>query len=221
MALFKILRGPSSELTKLPINDGWCYFTPDTGLFHIDYNGQRVPLNSKNALNASNATSATITEGIIDQNTGEVIKLWYGSTAEYEAIQTKDESTIYLLSDGESDSIDATSIAYDNSVSKLFATDIQNAIDEIATTAGKAGYVLETNKGLQQKFWRGTKEEYDALAEKDEATMYIVVDDDSENTIDLKAEDALSLVIEMGFIDPVVSNQGSVYTDNNGKLYSL
>lgn len=131
MALFKILRGPSSELTKLPINDGWCYFTPDTGLFHIDYNGQRVPLNSKNALNASNATSATMTEGIIDQNTGEVIKLWYGSTAEYEAIPTKDESTIYILSDGESGSIDATDIAYDNSISKLFATDVQNAIDEL------------------------------------------------------------------------------------------
>ena len=56
-----------------------------------------------------------------------------------------------------------------------------------------------------------------------EATMYIVIDDDGGegNVISFNADDALNLVIEMGFIDPVVSNQGSVYTDNNGKLYSL
>ena len=183
MALFKILRGPSSELSKMPINDGYCYFTPDTGLFHIDYDGQRVPLNSKNALSASNATSAIMTEGIIDQNSKKIIKLWYGSTAEYEAISTKDENTVYMLSDGESSSINAIDIAYDNSISKLSATDIQDAIDEIATTAGKAGYVLETNKNLQQKFWRGTKEEYDAVETKDEDTMYIVVDGEGENVV--------------------------------------
>jgi hypothetical protein len=49
MALFKILRGPSSELNNLPVIDGYCYFTPDTGLFYIDYNDQRVPLNAKDA----------------------------------------------------------------------------------------------------------------------------------------------------------------------------
>lgn len=49
MALFKILRGSSTGLKDLPITDGWCYFTPDTGLFYIDYNGTRVPLNAKDA----------------------------------------------------------------------------------------------------------------------------------------------------------------------------
>lgn len=56
MALFKILRGPSSGLDKLTINDGWCYYTPDTGLFHIDYNGTRVPLNAKDAQTLSGAS---------------------------------------------------------------------------------------------------------------------------------------------------------------------
>ena len=56
MALFKILRGPSSGLDKLAINDGWCYYTPDTGLFYIDYNGTRVPLNAKDAQTLSGAS---------------------------------------------------------------------------------------------------------------------------------------------------------------------
>lgn len=38
--------------------------------------------------------------------------------------------------------------------------------------------VTETNKGLEQKFWRGTKEEYEALDVKDENTMYIVIDEE-------------------------------------------
>ena len=38
--------------------------------------------------------------------------------------------------------------------------------------------VTETNKGLEQKFWRGTKEEYEALNVKDEDTMYIVIDEE-------------------------------------------
>lgn len=232
MALFKILRGPSSELRKLPINDGFCYFTPDTGLFHIDYDGQRVPLNAKDAetlMGASlkhalseneedlrieipssyllNQITNNLTdsinskqdkvngeegqiigfdkngqlvaidavagsEGLIDQNSGSLIKLWYGTVEEYEAIEAKDENTIYILSNEVSGPTMASDIEYYNGLTGMAATNVQAAIDELFA------------------------------AEE-------------------KAEDALSLVIEMGFVDPVVSNQGSVYTDNNGKLYSL
>lgn len=41
--------------------------------------------------------------------------------------------------------------------------------------------ISETNKGLEQKFWRGTKEEFDAVETKDENTMYIITDEDSES----------------------------------------
>ena len=45
MALFKILRGDSSKLFDengnislgVPFNDGYCYFTPDTKRFYIDW----------------------------------------------------------------------------------------------------------------------------------------------------------------------------------------
>ena len=86
MALFKILRGPSSGLENLPINDGWCYFTPDTGLFYIDYDGQRVPLNADDAktlLGASLAdtfdSSKTDAELEIEIPTNKVLKMVYNA----------------------------------------------------------------------------------------------------------------------------------------------
>lgn len=241
MALFKILRGSSNGLEALPLKDGYCYFTSDTGLFYIDYEKdgelKRIPLNAANAATLSGAnlvhdilsnnmneipSSALLSKeinrletnkldkitgevgqvigvgdngdliamdaaisagGLIDTNSGALIKLWYGTKEEYDALDPKDDYTIYILSDEVGGDVLADEIAYDNTLSGLNATNVQVALDEIATTAGKAGYVLETNKGLQQKFWRGTKEEYDALTEKDEATMYIVVDDDENENI--------------------------------------
>jgi hypothetical protein len=247
MALFKILRGPSSGLDALPLKDGYCYFTADTGLFYIDYEKdgeiKRIPLNAADAVTLSGATLAQVlndneleipssallheiknnievaftnkqdkivgtegqivgfdangqlvaidavtgSEGLIDQNTGSLIKVWYGTTVEYEAIETKDDNTIYILSDDNSGETVANDVVYDNGISGLLATNVQAALDEIATTAGKAGYVLETNKGLQQKFWRGTQEEFDAIETKDEDTMYIIVGEDGENVIESSA----------------------------------
>ena len=37
MALFKILRGESTNLANTPVTDGFAYFTPKDGKFYIDY----------------------------------------------------------------------------------------------------------------------------------------------------------------------------------------
>jgi hypothetical protein len=37
-----------------------------------------------------------------------------------------------------------------------------------------AGAVVETNNGLEQKFWRGTQEQYDELADHADDTLYII-----------------------------------------------
>lgn len=34
-------------------------------------------------------------------------------------------------------------------------------------------------------------------------------------------EDALALLAEMGFVEPVVATDGSIYTDENGNIYTL
>ena len=44
--------------------------------------------------------------------------------------------------------------------------------------SGSADFVIEQNKRLEQKFWRGTKAEFDAIGTKNNDTMYIIVDDD-------------------------------------------
>ena len=43
--------------------------------------------------------------------------------------------------------------------------------------SGSADFVIEQNKRLEQKFWRGTKAEFDAIGTKNNDTMYIIVDD--------------------------------------------
>ena len=43
--------------------------------------------------------------------------------------------------------------------------------------SGSADFVIEQNKHLEQKFWRGTKAEFDAVVTKSDDTMYIIVDD--------------------------------------------
>ena len=44
--------------------------------------------------------------------------------------------------------------------------------------SGSADFVIEQNKRLEQKFWRGTKAEFNAIETKSDDTMYIIVDDD-------------------------------------------
>ena len=80
----------------------------------------------------------------------------------------------------------------------------------------RPGSVVEQNKGLEQKFWRGSTSEYEALEEKDENTMYIITDE-NESAV----EDALIVVVESGLVEPVVDENGAVFTDSDGNIYSL
>lgn len=59
--------------------------------------------------------------------------------------------------------LDKTGLAY-------FWGKIKEAINAIS-------HVIEQNKLKQQKFWRGTKQEYDAIPVKDPNTMYVVTDE--------------------------------------------
>lgn len=38
---------------------------------------------------------------------------------------------------------------------------------------------------------------------------------------EVEDEDAVEIVAEMGLIDPVAAEDGSIYTDENGVMYSL
>ena len=83
MALFKISKGVSSRIPALNrenTQDGWCWFTTDDGLFHIDYedNGvlQRKTLNANDAktlTGASMETGTTISESATKIPTSKMV----------------------------------------------------------------------------------------------------------------------------------------------------
>lgn len=59
MALFKILKGQSSNLGKIgtsteKTHEGWAYFTPDDGKFYIDIVSNEVPVIGTSSQNGAN-----------------------------------------------------------------------------------------------------------------------------------------------------------------------
>lgn len=81
MALFKVLRGPSSNLNSQPFVDGYAYFTPDDGRFYIDVQSDTAPnyyystgvVNGKNIYRIE-VESGTMAElNIAKMNRGEAL----------------------------------------------------------------------------------------------------------------------------------------------------
>ena len=52
-----------------------------------------------------------------------------------------------------------------------------NQLYLVTDEQSSADSVIEQNKGLEQKFWRGTKAEFNAIETKSDDTMYIIIDE--------------------------------------------
>ena len=130
MALFKILRGNSTQLPE-KLTDGYCYFTTDTGLFYVDYtdaDGQikRIPINA-------GASSTAVSAGALLDQHGNPYKLWVGNVEDLPPEEDRDPATIYFTNDEEEGGeILAVDVAYDNFLSGLAAGTVQVAIDNLA-----------------------------------------------------------------------------------------
>lgn len=61
MALFKILKGPSSRIdtATTPYTEGYAYFTPDDGGLYIDADGKRIRVSTPSGGTAILSDSAT------------------------------------------------------------------------------------------------------------------------------------------------------------------
>lgn len=156
MALFKILRGESSSFTTdlqsisvyPEFHDGYCYFTADTGLFYIDYDdGSETTYNQFSGADVG----YQLTEG----------KAYYLF-----------DGNIYSLYEGNYNLL----IEYGNPDAMPYFYYKTDGKRRIPLNAAQVMAVREINKGLDQKFWRGTKEEYDAIEEKDDSVLYLVTD---------------------------------------------
>lgn len=66
---------------------------PDNSTITIDNSG--VLRVNRSALNIPSLPSETVAHKLINQNGNQQMKYWYGSKAQYDAIRTKDQNTIY------------------------------------------------------------------------------------------------------------------------------
>lgn len=118
MALFKISKGLSVNLDKQPKKEGNCWYTTDDSLFHIDIsNTERRVLNSNDAKTLSGAIlSQSLNDTANEIPSSKVVydaisnflKIVSLTTAEYEALETKDEATLYNLIDADEDDVVTT-----------------------------------------------------------------------------------------------------------------
>lgn len=66
---------------------------PDNSTLTVDSSG--VLRVNRSALNIPSLPSETVAHKLINQNGNQQMKYWYGSKAQYDAIRTKDQNTIY------------------------------------------------------------------------------------------------------------------------------
>ena len=98
------------------------------------------------------------------------------STETFEKMKEKNllqDNQLYLVTD-EQDPTVIDEVPTEGSKNLVYSGGVYNALKQV----GSADSVTEQNKGLKQKFWRGTKAEFEAVGTKSDDTMYIIVDDD-------------------------------------------
>ena len=98
------------------------------------------------------------------------------STETFEKMKEKgllQDNQLYLVTD-EQPSAGIDEVPTEGSKNLVYSGGVYDALKQV----GSADSVTEQNKGLKQKFWRGTKAEFNAIETKSDDTMYIIVDDD-------------------------------------------
>ena len=82
------------------------------------------------------------------------------------------DNQLYLVTD-EQASAGIDEVPTEGSKNLVYSGGVYNALKQV----GSADSVIEQNKRLEQKFWRGTKEEFNAVGTKSDDTMYIITDE--------------------------------------------
>lgn len=185
--LFKILQGPSSRIgtAETPLHEGYAYFTPDTSGFYIDAQVDgvltRIQINPEAVFQATR-NETTYSEIAAAAGRGCAVLCTDGNVVYHLASLNTSAKTALFISMYQVD---------EDSVGHLRAWLVSEDIDSTTTwtrhskvtTEAIVDAVTEQNADAEQKFWRGTQAEYDAIETKDESVLYIVTDEDSEDTV--------------------------------------
>lgn len=181
--LFKILQGPSSRIDTetTPLHEGYAYFTPDTSGFYIDakIDGelQRIQINPEEVVQA-----------VRDETTYGEIAAAHSRGCTVICVDGTAVCQLYSLNEAKKTALFISIYKVDeNDVAHIRAWEVAEGDDGATTwtrhskvtTEAIVDSVTEQNASAEQKFWRGTKEEFDAIETKDDSVMYIVTDDES------------------------------------------
>lgn len=192
--LFKILQGPSSRIgtAETPLHEGYAYFTPDTSGFYIDAQVDgvltRIQINPEAVFQATR-NETTYSEIASAAGRGCAVLCMDGNVVYHLASLNTSAKTALFISMYQVD---------EDSVGHLRAWLVSEDADSTTTwtrhskvtTEAIVDAITEQNADAEQKFWRGTQAEYDAIETKDESVLYIVTDEDPESTVvvgDMKA----------------------------------
>lgn len=113
-------------------NDVWTY-TTTTLQSKLTFD-ETPTADSDNVVSSGGIFDAINSIGsVVEQNNGLAQKFWRGTKDEFDAIETKADDTMYIITDDEGNAFDitATEVPYDNTTSGLTATTTQAAIDEV------------------------------------------------------------------------------------------
>lgn len=189
--LFKILQGPSSRIDTetTPLHEGYSYFTPDTGNFYIDAKVndelKRIQINPDEVFRAVR-NDTTYEEIAAAQARGCTVLCVDGSVVYQLTSLNTSKKTALFVSGYEVDDQDvvhfrAWTVSEDDDGSTTWSRHSKVTTEAVVDT------IVEQNTQSEQKFWRGTKAEFDAIEEKDDSVMYIVTDEDGYAAIDTSA----------------------------------
>lgn len=174
-----------------------------------------------------------------------LVRFLYGTLSEYKALKNKDSRNLYFTVDEEtgkvylykgdqlfaSDAI-ASAIA-DGLMSKEDKKNLDNLIERF--TLVEADSHTHSNKALLDTYTQTEADIADAIAKKhthDNADVLNIITQEMVDYLSWGAnhdhsellatdEDIAILLTNQGYITPIGTNDGTIYTDDNGKLYVL
>lgn len=148
-----------------------------------------------------------------------------GKPLEWEAGDVATKSEVSALQDAINILNGTGEGSVQDTVTDAIANVVANAPEELDTLKEIADWIANDETGTVNLIERVEKaeEEIEALKPLDVQPDWDQTDETAMDFIKNKPdeEDALAVLAEIGFIEPVASADGSVFTDSNGALYSL
>lgn len=187
----KFLRGTAAEYQALAVKDpDVFYFLTDQKVLYLGENalsgsGAGILIDSVLSETSTNPVQNKVITTELNAHTSTAAihrNIWYGTKAEYDN-ETKDENTIYIITDEEESGGGGSgggsgSITIDAKLSKTSTNPVQNKV--ITNALEEQATALNTHTdaaNIHREIWYGTKEEYDALLQKDRTALYVITDD--------------------------------------------